>query len=90
MHHVSEDILITTLNTLRHLDVSNSVFNVVRLKNTHGGSCDVYRGQLRKANGVVVEIAIKRIRASTREDHVFAKVKSGTIPHRYFYLLLSV
>lgn len=68
------DALDYTLSKLRYLEVTAASLNVYNLKNMGGGSCDVYRAQLRKGNGRFVDVAVKRIRATIRNNETFAKV----------------
>lgn len=39
-----------------------------------GGNCDIYKGKLRKNDGTVVEVAIKRTRQSLFKGVTFGKV----------------
>ena len=71
----ARQILDTVLSKLHHLNLVDNVYEIGPVKNRHGGSSDVHRGKLRKG-GTVVEVAIKRIRASLQNDHTFAKVRS--------------
>ena len=73
-HQAARQILDTVLSKLHHLDLTDRVYEIGPVRNKHGGSCDVHRGKLRKG-GSVLEVAIKRIRASMQKDQAFAKVR---------------
>lgn len=69
----ASQILDTVLSKLHRLDLSDNVYKIGAVRNSHGGSSDVHRGKLRKG-GSIIEVATKRIRVSMQKDQAFAKV----------------
>ena len=70
----ASQVLDTVLSKLHHLNLADDVYEIGSAKSSHGGSSDVHRGKLKKG-GSVIEVAIKRIRASMQKDQAFAKVR---------------
>lgn len=70
----ANEVLQTVLAKLDHLNLRDSVSESNPFKTSTGSSCDVHRGKLKRIDGTIVEVAIKRVRASMNEDLEFAKV----------------
>lgn len=50
------------------------------LKNS-GGSCDLFKGEIKLADGAVSAVALKRIRSSLTRNERFAKVRVSVVQH---------
>lgn len=74
----ADEILHLVLHNLDHLNLRDRVYDIESLKSKFGGSSDVHRGKLRFDDNLVLEVAIKRIRASVKEHPLFVKVSSKT------------
>lgn len=70
----SEDILVSTLATLRHLDQSGHVRYVSAVMKKHGGYCDVFLGYLQVDVYRELKVAIKRLRVHVQGTRDFRKV----------------
>lgn len=71
----ANEVLRVVIGKLDHLNLRDRVFDIEPLKCKFGASSDVHRAKLRKYDGSVMEVAVKRVRASMIDDPVFAKVK---------------
>lgn len=70
----SEDILVSTLATLRHLDQSGHVRYVSAVMKKHGGYCDVFLGYLQVDVYRELMVAIKRLRVHVQGNRDSRKV----------------
>ena len=72
--NAANEVLRTVLGKLDHLNLRGRVIGIESLKSKFGATSDIHRGKLKRNDGSVVEVAVKRIRASMLDDPVFAKV----------------
>lgn len=70
----SDDILVSALTTLRHLDQTGRVRYVSAVMKKHGGYCDVFLGYLQVDIYRELKIAIKRLRVHVQGTRDFMKV----------------
>lgn len=71
----STDFTSSILTRFQNLDVTKVVSDITAVLDKRGGSSDIFRGKLHRSDGTSVEIAIKRIRTSYKEDRYIAKVR---------------
>lgn len=65
------------LDSLKYFDLTGSIEIQDVAKNAHGGYCDVFIGHCSQPNtGILLKVAIKRLRVHILSERDFAKVYS--------------
>lgn len=74
-HAKTDEALQEVLTKLDHLNLRGRVFDIDPSKFKSSGFSDVHRAKLKKTDGSVIEIAVKRDRAALNTNPVLAKVR---------------
>lgn len=69
----SSKVLETVLRNLQRLDLTVAISNISPANAKTGGAGDIHRALLRKSDGSVIRVALKRVRVSLKSDATFAK-----------------
>ena len=71
-------VLDTALQKLEPFNLTGRVKDIKQIGDASGGSCDVFRANLRKNSSTTTRVAVKRVRGGFRKDVAFSKVKVST------------